>query len=68
MVDVPLHFGGSQGQHLAVPRHALVELSLFRLAEYGFEIGTAHHDDLQQLGVLALEVRQEADLLQHVRL
>ena len=60
-LDVVADLGFGEWLQLASARHALVELPHARLAEHLVQVRLADEHDLQQLRLIGLEVREQAD-------
>lgn len=68
MIDVLRKFGDPERLEPHVPRHALFQLPQFRPRQHGLEARLADEHDLQQCTAGVVHVRDEPQLLQHVRL
>src|SRR5262249_42953129 len=54
-----------QRLQLVPNRHALIELPQLGRSQQGLQIQLSHQNDLQQLFLVGLEIRQNANLFQH---
>ena len=61
----PPRASASSGFELVANRHALIELPELRRSKQRLQVQLADQDDLQQLLLVGLEIRQDADLLEH---
>ena len=68
----PMHHVGAglllaERHQLVLDRHALLELPQLQRPQHRLQIRLADEDDLQQLLLVGLEVRQNADLLEDLQ-
>ena len=68
MLDVLLDLASVQRLQPEASRHALLELPQLRAGEQRLQIGLPDEDDLEQRAALVVDVREQADLLEDVRL
>ncbi len=65
--NVVLYFVARQRVQFNAARNPLIELPQIRLPQHRFEIRLADQNDLQQLGAVGFEVRQQPDLFENRR-
>ena len=61
----PRHALPIERLELIADRHALIELAQFGRSQQRLQVQLPDEDDLQQLFLVGLEIRQNADLLEH---